>query len=114
MQWLNAAALRCPVSNEEYDLPCRSHKSFEVGMQTSPNRWVIVIGGSVVMLLIGSVYSWAIFVQRLAVGFGWDLTKTTWAYAIANFSLATVGVVLGVFRLDRINARPVAMTGVAP
>jgi MFS transporter, OFA family, oxalate/formate antiporter len=65
------------------------------------------------MLLIGTVYSWAIFAQPLVVGFGWDLTTTTWAYAIANFSLATVGVVLGGFWLDRKGPRRVAMTGVA-
>jgi MFS transporter, OFA family, oxalate/formate antiporter len=64
------------------------------------------------MLLIGTVYSWAIFAQPLIVGFGWDLTTTTWAYAIANFCLATVGVVLGGYWLDRKGPRRVAMTGV--
>ena len=64
------------------------------------------------MLLIGTVYSWAIFAQPLVVGFGWDLTTTTWAYAIANFSLATVGVVLGGCWLDRKGPRRVAMTGI--
>jgi MFS family permease len=78
-----------------------------------PDRWVIAIAGSVVMLLIGTVYSWAIFAQPLVVGFGWDLTTTTWAYAIANFSLATVGVVLGGFWLDRKGPRRVAITGIA-
>jgi OFA family oxalate/formate antiporter-like MFS transporter len=63
------------------------------------------------MLLIGTVYSWAIFAQPLIVAFGWDLTTTTWAYAIANFCLATVGVVLGGFWLDRKGPRQVAMTG---
>ena len=82
-------------------------------MRTCPNRWVIVTGGSAVMLLIGTVYSWGIFAQPLVATFGWDLTTTTWAYAIANFSLATVGVVLGGFWLDRKGPRPVAMTGVA-
>ena len=65
------------------------------------------------MLLIGTVYSWAIFAEPLVVGFGWDLTTTTWAYAIANFSLATVGVVVGGFWSDRKGPRQVAMTGVA-
>jgi MFS family permease len=65
------------------------------------------------MLLIGTVYSWAMFAEPLVVGFGWDLTTTTWAYAVANFSLATVGVVLGGFWLDRKGPRRVAMTGVA-
>ena len=70
-------------------------------MRALPDRWVIAIGGSAVMLLIGTVYSWAIFAQPLIVGFGWDLTTTTWAYAIANFCLATVGVVVGGLWLDR-------------
>ncbi|HEY3849874.1 MAG TPA: OFA family MFS transporter [Steroidobacteraceae bacterium] len=82
-------------------------------MQALPDRWVIAIGGSAVMLLIGTVYSWAIFAQPLVVGFGWDLTTATWTYAIANFSLATVGVVVGGFWLDRKGPRRVAMTGVA-
>ena len=65
------------------------------------------------MLLIGTVYSWAMFTQPLAAAFGWDLTTTTWTYAVANFSLATVGVVVGGFWLDRKGPRRVAMTGVA-
>jgi MFS family permease len=82
-------------------------------MHVLPDRWVIAIGGSAVMLLIGTVYSWAIFAQPLIVGFGWDLTTTTWVYAIANFSLATVGVLVGGFWLDRKGPRRVAMMGVA-
>jgi MFS family permease len=58
-------------------------------------------------------YSWAIFTQPLIVGFGWDVTTTTWPYAIANFCLATVGVVVGGIWLDRKGPRQVAMTGVA-
>ncbi len=65
------------------------------------------------MLMIGTLYSWAMFAQPLVVGFGWDLTTTTGAYAIANFFLASVGVVVGGFWLDRKGPRPVAMTGVA-
>ena len=82
-------------------------------MQALPERWIIAIAGSVVMLLIGTVYSWAIFAEPLVVGFGWDLTTTTWAYSVANFSLATVGVVVGGFWLDRKGPRRVAMTGIA-
>lgn len=82
-------------------------------MQALSERWVIAIAGSAVMLLIGTVYSWAMFTQPLAAAFGWDLTTTTWTYAVANFSLATVGVVVGGFWLDRKGPRRVAMTGVA-
>jgi MFS transporter, OFA family, oxalate/formate antiporter len=65
------------------------------------------------MLLIGTIYSWAIFTEPLLVAFHWDLTTTTWAYAIANFSLAAVGAVFGGFWQDRAGPRKVAMTGMA-
>jgi OFA family oxalate/formate antiporter-like MFS transporter len=84
-----------------------------VDVHALPERWVVAIAGSAVMLLIGTVYSWAMFVQPLVVGFGWSLTTTTWAYAIANFCLATVGVVAGGYWVDRKGPRPVAMTGIA-
>jgi OFA family oxalate/formate antiporter-like MFS transporter len=64
------------------------------------------------MLTIGTIYSWAIFTQPLLVAYRWNLTTTTWAYAIANFSLAAVGAVIGGFWQDKVGPRPVAMVGV--
>jgi len=49
----------------------------------------------------------------LLVAYGWNLRTTTWAYAIANFSLAAVGAVIGGFWQDRAGPRKVAMVGVA-
>jgi MFS transporter, OFA family, oxalate/formate antiporter len=79
----------------------------------TPNRWVIAIAGTVVMVTIGCLYSWALFTQPLLVAYGWDLRTTTWAYAIANFSLAAVGALIGGFWQDRAGPRKVAMVGVA-
>lgn len=77
------------------------------------NRWIILGGATTVMMTIGCLYSWAIFTQPLLVAFHWDLRTTTWAYAIANFSLAAVGAVIGGFWQDRAGPRKVAMVGVA-
>lgn len=77
------------------------------------NRWVIAIAGTVVMVTIGCLYSWGLFTQPLLVAYGWDLRTTTWAYAIANFSLAAVGAVFGGFWQDQAGPRKVAMLGVA-
>jgi OFA family oxalate/formate antiporter-like MFS transporter len=77
-----------------------------------PNRWVIAIAGTVVMVTIGCLYSWGLFTQPLLVAYGWDLRTTTWAYAIANFSLAAVGAVVGGFWQDQAGPRKVAMVGV--
>ena len=79
----------------------------------SSNRWVIAIAGTVVMVTIGCLYSWGLFTQPLLVAYGWDLRTTTWAYAIANFSVAAVGAVIGGFWQDQAGPRKVAMLGVA-
>jgi OFA family oxalate/formate antiporter-like MFS transporter len=76
------------------------------------NRWVIATAGAVVMMTIGTIYSWAIFTQPLLVGFRWDVTATTWAYAMANFCLAAIGTAIGGFWQDRVGPRRVAVTGV--
>jgi MFS transporter, OFA family, oxalate/formate antiporter len=78
-----------------------------------PNRWVIAIAGTVVMVTIGCLYSWGLFTQPLLAAYGWDLRTATWAYAIANLSLAAVGAVIGGFWQDRAGPRKVAMVGVA-
>jgi OFA family oxalate/formate antiporter-like MFS transporter len=83
------------------------------GSATPGNRWIIAIAGAIVMLMIGTIYSWAIFTQPLLVSYRWDLTVTTWTYSIANFSLAAIGAVIGGFWQDKAGPRPVAMVGMA-
>jgi MFS transporter, OFA family, oxalate/formate antiporter len=73
---------------------------------------LILPAATLVMLIIGTLYSWTIFTEPLLVFFHWSLGTTTWAYAIANFSLAAVGTVLGGFWQDKAGPRPVALTGV--
>jgi hypothetical protein len=54
-------------------------------------RWMMLISGSAVMLIIGTIYSWALFTQPLLVLFHWNLTTATLAFSIANFCLAAIG-----------------------
>jgi MFS family permease len=64
------------------------------------------------MMTTGTLYSWAMFTQPLLVAFDWDVTTTTWAYALANFCLAAIGAVIGGFWQDGVGPRRVAATGV--
>jgi MFS transporter, OFA family, oxalate/formate antiporter len=82
------------------------------GTAATRNRWTIAFAAAVLMLTIGTIYSWGIFTQPLLVAFRWDLTVATWAYAIANFSLAAIGAVIGGFWQDKVGPRTVAMVGV--
>lgn len=76
------------------------------------NRGAIASAAAVLMLTIGTIYSWGIFTQPLLAAFCWDLRVATGAYATANFSLAAVGAVIGGFWQDRAGPRRVAMAGV--
>ena len=93
-------------------MPVMSAVGVDLRKDPIPNRWTIVAAAAAVMLTIGTIYSWAIFTQPLLVAYRWNLTTTTWAYAIANFSLAAVGAVIGGFWQDRVGPRIVAMAGV--
>jgi hypothetical protein len=44
----SAATPPCQVSDPKRDLLRRRHKFCEVDVQTSPDRWIVAIGGSVV------------------------------------------------------------------
>jgi len=80
--------------------------------QGNSGRWVVAIAAFLVMVTIGTLYSWAIFTQPLLAAFHWDVTTTTWAYATANFCVAALGAVAGGFWQDRVGPRRVALTGV--
>lgn len=37
-----------------------------------PNRWVIAVAGMIVMICLGTVYSWSLFTRPLIASFGWS------------------------------------------
>lgn len=79
---------------------------------TLPNRWRVAAAAAVVMLLLGTLYSWAIFTQPLLVAYHWDMTVATGAFSLANFCLAAVGAIVGGFWQDHAGPRRVALVGV--
>jgi nitrate/nitrite transporter NarK len=93
-------------------LTMKINQGIAEGTAAAKNRWTIALAAAVLMLTIGTIYSWGIFTQPLLVAFHWDITVATWAYSIANFSLAAIGAVIGGFWQDRVGPRIVAMVGV--
>jgi MFS family permease len=77
----------------------------------SPNRWLIALAGVVVMICLGTAYSWSSFTQPLIASFKWSNQVTTWAFAIAIFSLGW-GAVIGGRWQDAVGPRTVTVTGV--
>ena len=80
--------------------------------QTSaPNRWLIAAAGMIVMICLGTAYSWSSFTQPLIASFNWSNQTTTWAFAVAIFSLGWGAVVGGRWQ-DSVGPRNVTIVGV--
>jgi MFS family permease len=74
-------------------------------------RWIVVLAGFFVVLGPGAIYSFSLLSQPLAAAFGWLPADVTWAFALANFSLA-IGALAGGAISDRFGVRLVAAAGV--
>ena len=75
------------------------------------NRWTIAVCGAMVMMTLGTIYSWSLFTQPLVASFGWSNTTVTWTFALAIFALGAGAVVGGRWQ-DKVGPRKVALTGV--
>jgi MFS family permease len=73
-------------------------------------RWLVALGGTVLMACLGTVYAWSVFTQPLQLGLGWSSGTTTLAFSLAIFFLG-VGAVAGGRWQDRAGPRRVALTG---
>jgi MFS family permease len=75
------------------------------------NRWTIALSGAMVLMTLGTIYSWSLFTQPLVASFGWSNTTVTGTFAFAIFALA-LGAVIGGRWQDKVGPRKVALTGV--
>ncbi len=75
------------------------------------NRWLIAAAGTIVMICLGTVYSWSLFTRPLLASQHWSNTVTTWTFALAIFFLG-VGAVIGGRWQDRVGPRAVTIAGV--
>ncbi len=83
-------------------------------MNTTPaasgSRWGIALAGVVVMLCLGTVYSWSLFTNTFIAGFHWSTQDATLAFELAIFFLG-VGAVFGGRWQDRVGPRMVTIVG---
>ena len=78
---------------------------------SSGNRWSIALAGVLVMLCLGTVYSWSIFTNSLIAGFNWSTQDATIPFEAAIFFLG-LGAVFGGRWQDRVGPRTVTIVGV--
>lgn len=73
-------------------------------------RWLVALGGALLMACLGTVYAWSVFTQPLQAAFGWSSGTTTLAFSLAIFCLG-LGAIVGGRWQDRAGPRPVALAG---
>ena len=77
----------------------------------SGNRWLIAIAGVIVMICLGTVYSWSLFTNSFVAGLGLTTQDATLAFELAIFFLG-LGAVIGGRWQDTVGPRTVTIVGV--
>uniref|UniRef100_A0A7J3ZK01 MFS transporter n=1 Tax=Fervidicoccus fontis TaxID=683846 RepID=A0A7J3ZK01_9CREN len=73
-------------------------------------RWVVILAGFLLNLMLGIVYAWSVFVKPLTQVFGWSVTVASLPYSIFLLVFAFLMPLAGKAQ-DRAGPRKVAMLG---
>lgn len=49
----------------------------------SPNRWRVVIFGTLLQICLGTVYAWSFFQKPLVSTYGWSNSQVAWTFSTA-------------------------------
>lgn len=81
-----------------------------LGLSAQQGRWLLIPIGMIVLLCLGSVYSWSIFRKPLEVELSLNATESLFPYTIALLFYASVMPIAG-FYLNRIGTRKMTVIG---
>ena len=74
------------------------------------NRWLIVLGGLLINLMLGVTYTWSVFGSALQSDFGWRITEERLAFSIMLFMFAITMPIAGRIQ-DKRGPRLIALIG---
>ncbi|MDL2234367.1 MFS transporter [Ruminococcaceae bacterium OttesenSCG-928-L11] len=75
---------------------------------TGKKRWIYLLVGTVMMIILGLVYAWSVFVAPLEAEFGWDRVQTSLTFTICMCCF-TVGLFVGGILSKRLSKRIVVV-----
>ncbi len=75
------------------------------------NRWFIAIMGTLLQVVLGTVYAWSFFQKPIMLEYGWTNVQTMWIFSIAILFLGLSAAVGGMI-LPKFGPRKLATTGV--
>lgn len=78
--------------------------------ETTHNRWLIAIMGTMLQLCLGTVYAWSYFQKPLCQTYGWSNTQVAWAFSTAICFLG-LAAAWGGMNLAKIGPTKLAMGG---
>ncbi len=78
--------------------------------ETTWGRWLAAVGGILINLALGVLYSWSVFRGPLSAEFGWKGIQTSLPFAVATLVFALFMIPAGRLQ-DRIGPRKVGMLG---
>ena len=74
------------------------------------NRWFIAIMGTLLQIVLGTVYAWSFFQKPIMLEYGWTNVQTMWIFSIAILFLGLSAAVGGMI-LPKFGPRKLATTG---
>lgn len=62
-------------------------------MQIESKRWIYLVVGTIINVIIGQTYAWSVFVNPLAQKFGWTVAEVSVAFAIFH-SISCIPIII--------------------
>ncbi len=110
--WLNVIFRKVKFSGNSSKLKLEFHietKAFLMH-KTDSNRWLIAIMGTLLQVVLGTVYAWSFFQKPIMDEYGWTNVQTMWIFSIAILFLGLSAAVGGMI-LPRFGPRKLATIG---
>ncbi len=78
--------------------------------KANSSRWFIAIMGTLLQLVLGTVYAWSFFQKPIIAGYGWSNVQTMWIFSLAILFLGLSAAVGGMI-LPKYGPRKLASIG---
>lgn len=79
-------------------------------IKTNSNRWYIAIMGTLLQVVLGTVYAWSFFQKPIVAEYGWTNVQTMWIFSIAILFLG-LSAAFGGMILPKYGPRKLASIG---
>jgi len=80
-------------------------------MTPKPNRWLVAVMGTILMVVLGTVYSWSFFQKPIVEAYGWSNSGVAWVFSTNILFLGLSAAWSGI-NLPKYGPKKLAVIGV--